>query len=323
MADIATLTGGEGRLASAVPAHEVMALLATHGAVHFRGFACDPAEFVRLTRQYGDRFTTDPAKLVSSSRQGAGGLVGRVARAAARVTDRLPRPGTPDDGTRLAPFDAGYGINPHTENTFIPGACPDLVWFWCQRPAADGGDTLLCDGVELLGRLTPRAASFITTTQLRYTLTLESNQWRSVYGVATVDDLRRTLDAIPGLRYTLGAGDRMEYEYDVDQIGLTRLGGTATARTNVLSRRPYERVGDPEPERTATGEPVDAVAIGDLLEAVTTSRLQLPLATNDVVMIDNSRVMHGRTPFTDLTRRVHTRVGWLHQGAVEAAGSRS
>lgn len=321
MIETATIDGSPRASPSSVPATEVMALLAEHGAVVFRGFDCDSGEFVRLTRQYSDRFTSDPMKVRGGRWQTAQGLVGRLARAAAHFAGRLPRSlrvRPKDDGTRAAPF-KGYGLNPHNENAFLPGGCPDLIWFYCKRPADDGGRSILCDGAEILSDLSTEAVRFLREIPVRFEMSYDRDQWRAAYGIDDEAQLRALLEPRDDVTFEVTPSGTLEYTYDAVQIEPTRLGGTPAVNTNLLSRRPYGEVGSEERERTAGGEPYPPWVIEELLRAVAGTRAFVDLRSHEVAMIDNSRVLHGREPFTDTSRRLLARLSWLKPALVNGA----
>ena len=124
-----------------IPTGDVLALLDASGAVLLRGDAT-PDTLDRLSRRFCDRFTCDPGKVVTGGLRGRGDTLGRAARIAARSIGRAARRPVGDRASqqpRYAPF-GGFGINPHSENAFLPAASPDLVWFLCERPADSGGD---------------------------------------------------------------------------------------------------------------------------------------------------------------------------------------
>jgi alpha-ketoglutarate-dependent taurine dioxygenase len=313
MIDVANIHGKVGQSPRSIPAPEVLSLLVRHGAVAFRGFECDTREFTLLSQMYGDRFTCDPTKMSSNSWQTAQGFTGRLARAAVRVADRLSLPAIPDrraNDTRAAPF-KGYGLNPHNENTFLPAGCPDLIWFLCQHRAADGGRSVLCDGTEMLAVLPDDARDYLSQVPIRFRLSYDMAQWRSVYGVSSESELRSVLGALENLEYDIDADGTLSYVFDTIQVAPTLFGDTPAVKTNLLSRRPYGETGSEEREQTADGDPVPSWLIEALLEAVVSQRAFVDLHDGDVILIDNSRILHGREPFQDTTRRLLTRLCWL------------
>ena len=125
MLDIATMQW-QGRQLSK---HDVVPRLAQHGAILLKGFDGDLSDFVALTSSFGERFSGDPTKQKARRWEFRRGKLGKINRKAYDILDRFGN----DDGTRNAPPQGG-GINPHNENTFIPAACPDLLWLHCRNP---------------------------------------------------------------------------------------------------------------------------------------------------------------------------------------------
>ncbi len=314
-----TTIKGTGASPQASDADLVLSGLRANGVALLRGFAVNEQSFSDLTNQLNDRFTCDPAKIRGTQLQVRNDKLGDAARQFAKVLDKMPKALTArrSNGTRSAPFQP-YGINAHNENSYIPGAFPELVWFYCRQPASDGGDTILCDGVEALANLSDRGRAFVEAEPVHYDLVFSAAQWQNLYDVTSTEHLGAILDTVQGLTWTLDARGKLHYAFDAPQTGVTTFGRQPTLRTNVLSRRPFGEVGDAEREMMRNGEPMPAWFISELLDVVNTTSTTLALEAGDVIAIDNSRVMHGRTAFTDTGRRVLTRCGFLRPSLLAA-----
>lgn len=308
----ALVTPADASTLHRVDPKEVVAALAADGVVHFRGFDCSEQAFADFSDRFSSDFTCDPYKVVANSWNGTRGKVGRVVRRIARTAERArarSRPIHDASPARFAPF-AGYGLNPHNENCFLPGAFPDLVWFHCSRPAESGGATLLLDGGELLDRLDATTTTFLHDEPIRYTTSLVPAQWQATWEVRDGDRLRDRLDNEPGTSYELSASGRLDVTFDSTQVFSSNFGGGEVVRTNLLSRQPFDHVNASNTEALAGGGRVPGEIVSALLDGART-RTELDLAAGDVILIDNSRMMHGRTPFTDERRRITTRCAWL------------
>lgn len=306
--------GGSETLAD-LPNDELLDRVADRGALHLAGFDATESDFTALCERLCDGFTCDPGKVVSGGLRGRGDQVGRAARVLSRAASKLTRQPLGDDEghTRYAPF-GGFGINPHSENSFLPLASPDLVAFLCLRPAATGGDSILADGVEMLERLDEATRSFLRSTPVRYESTLTEPQWRSVWATDDLEGLLDRLQGADGVTSVRAHGRDVTIVFDRLQLASTRFQGAETVRTNLLSRHPFDGIGRDHLEQTASGERVDDDVLAALLDS-TRPQTTLRLAAGDVLLIDNTRVLHGRTPFDDTERRVITRCGWLSDNA--------
>lgn len=309
---VATMNREPATAATDVDGRELREMLAMSGVVLLPGLDVDDRSFAELTTILGDRFSCDPAKIRGTRLQRRSDAIGEAARKIANTIDKLPSQISlrRSNGTRAAPFQP-YGINPHNENTYIPGAFPDLVWFYCERPAADGGATLLCDAVAAYAALPDRAKEFIEQNPLRFEMTYRAANWQNLYDLRSTEELRAILDEVSGLSYDISSSGTLHYVFDPLQHSCDNPTGEKALRTNMLSRRPFGQVGDNEREFLPSGDPLPAWLVDDVLTTVQDQTISLDLAAGDVIVIDNRRVMHGRTPFTDTNRRILTRCGWL------------
>src|SRR5689334_10598339 len=110
---------GEGL--SSVSLESVRDVLRTRGALVLRGFEVDLPEFERFTKRFSRRFFAH---------------------------------GNPER-TRIDEDDTTQEVQPgrcpiplHLERGTTP-FIPDLCWFYCATPTGAGGETTLCDGLQL------------------------------------------------------------------------------------------------------------------------------------------------------------------------------
>ncbi|MBW8800922.1 MAG: TauD/TfdA family dioxygenase [Streptomyces sp.] len=220
-----------------------------------------------------------------------------------------------------ATVNKGRGSIPlHRELSYAPGA-PDLLMFLCQTPPTSGGQTILCDGVVLFEALDEATRDFLRTGELVWRWEVSPARWRSALGVTTQEEALTAVEAINGLSRDGGSlsgafeGATFKGAYRTGFV--TRPGdGLREAFCNsVLVTVP---VGDPAQERVSdannTATLGDGSAFPDLLlrdiaaraEAVT---YDMAWQAGDIVVLDNTRYLHGRRSILDTERRILTRVG--------------
>ena len=289
-----------------VATRDVRQALAESGAVLFRGPGCSRAGFIALTDRHSSRASGDPTKALDHRWRHPHPALDWALRKTSRVLDRMMR----DGGTRWAP-DGWMGINPHNENTFLPAACPDVIWLHCQVPAASGGASILCDGSEVLAVLPESVREYFSTHSVSWRLSLSEPEWRAVYGVDRVADLEQQLADADSLTYALDRAGALSYRFEAPQVQPTRFTGNPALKTNVLSKHPFGCIEPSENELDDNGEAVPIEVLRALLRATMDCRQELTLRAGDVLLLDNSRVMHGRTPYEGDGRRIATRVTWL------------
>ena len=66
--------------------------------------------------------------------------------------------------------DVGYKkMSLHSEASFSP-AWPEIVWFFCEEPAKNNGETTICDGIKLWESLSEKTKEFFLSNPLKYKL---------------------------------------------------------------------------------------------------------------------------------------------------------
>ncbi|MFE0593732.1 TauD/TfdA family dioxygenase [Micromonospora echinospora] len=225
-----------------------------------------------------------------------------------------------DDRTTTTVTRGTRGMPLHREASYAPGS-PDLLTFLCVRPAADGGRTTLCDGVALLAALPADVRAAFEQLEIVWENTLPDGEWQRTFGTddpAAVRSALRQWD--PYLR------PWESVRVDTSDTGLvtgfgtrctppTRFGGVPAFGNSLFISRP----GDDEYHdqrlrvRTAAGGPVPAHLLSVAAEVAQRLTVAVPWQAGDVLVVDNSRYLHGRQAFTDTGRSVLVRMGHLHQ----------
>ena len=155
---------------------------------------------------------------------------------------------------------------PHTDEGFRYSP-PGIIVFYCQRPAAHGGDTILVDGFHLGNRLrqdSPAAFELLASQPQSFARSVEKD------GI----DLRS--------RATV---------FVVDEFG-----EMAGIRFSARSTAPLDVSADKIRVLHAAKRQLSSLFLSD------DNQLIIRFAPGDAVLFDNHRVMHGRTAFADPNR---------------------
>ncbi|MCT9084134.1 TauD/TfdA family dioxygenase [Streptomyces fulvoviolaceus] len=254
-------------------------LLADAGHLLLRGFQPTVEDFNDLVQQYSSRTTLDPARVFHGS-------------AAQKV-------------------DSGHDpIGLHLENGGTPYA-PELLWFHCVKAARSGSETTVCDGYRVWDALSDRAKEAFAAQPVRYARTVPAELWRRLAAFmagdgrgpdeVTVADLYEQANPGSKVEFRENADGSLHYDFQVYAAHPTKW-STRTAWANSLLG-PSFNYETPD-IRFADGSsiPDDLVAeYTSVTEAVTED---IPWQDGDIVLIDNSRVMHGRRAITDPDRAI-------------------
>jgi alpha-ketoglutarate-dependent taurine dioxygenase len=264
------------------------AKLELHGAIVFRGFPLAGAEdFDAFVGEFGLANFPYEESLSNAVRLSRTGRVVTANEAPPDVTIRL-----------------------HHEMAQTP-VFPSRLFFFCERPAEEGGATAVCrsDAVfEELQRRRPGFARACEERGLLYSLVMPAEQ-----------------DPVSGMgrswKSTFRAGDRTQAEERMRRLGYTwewLPDGSLRATTPVLpavheiapGRKSFfnqliaaaigwkDHRNDPARAiRHGDGSALDAEGVATASEIAESLTVDVPWRRGDVALVDNLAVMHGRRPF--------------------------
>lgn len=245
-----------------------------YGAVLLQGFDCNLNDFERFTQRIAQRFIHNG----NDTREDLG-----------------------DEGKTRAVTPGSNFIGPHSEYSYTPFR-PDLLFFYCVNPAQEGGESLLWDGVQIWDALTEEQQRFFLSKNLenRYS-DLPVEFIRQLVPHDENVELFAMLDNIPGFEYDL-KGDVLDFCYQVP-AQVFNSDKNITAFSNSIAVTPQIRFDD--------GSILDPSMKADLLDLMLKQAITVNTSENDILVVDNWRIMHGRTAFQDLKRKMAIRMGFV------------
>jgi len=271
---IVTLQARENVALESLATEHVTDAFRQNGALLLRGYRSDLAAVTAFTRRFCSRFVRNES--------------GR----------RMP---VSTDGTTQT-VNLGHEAFPlHPELSRVPWR-PDVAWFACARPPRTGGETLVCDGLATVSRLSPELRARLADRDLLYREETPMGAFTEWLGIAPPDDaaLDRLSDS-SSFRFER-QGQRIFRSFSraflhqplfSDELAF---GNFLLFARYMLQTREFPTFAD------GTLIPDDICAE---LKAVTD---ELTIAhrwqTGDILMLDNSRFMHGRNAVADPTERV-------------------
>jgi alpha-ketoglutarate-dependent taurine dioxygenase len=260
---------------------DLLAAVARDGYVLLRGFASGITEFGELVRRVSVRTTLDPARTFH------GDIVQAI-----------------DPGDHAIPL--------HSENSTTPFA-PDLVWFYCAKAAATGSQTTVADGYRVWNALTPAARRAFSAQDVVFAREVPGPIWRTMVSHlmggakrpqdVEFADLHRILGGDPALTLESRPGGAVYYAFRTPAVHRTRF-GDRPAFCNSLLNPGTEHYAKPE-LTFADGSPVPDALLAEVAEAGEAVTEEIDWRDGDVVVVDNTRVMHGRRAVLDPARSMY------------------
>jgi hypothetical protein len=264
-----------------LPVEEIKELFKSAGMLMFRGFGVGPW----LMRSFAEQFSS------SFNR------------------DRLRPPVEGSDGfVQMVTEGMGY-VEPHSEQANSPFR-PDAIWFCCDTPAEQGGETLVWDGIRLWEKLSHQLQQLFRSKRLRFFQCYTPDKWKLFLGEgSSLADVERTLSGVEGVSYYVSPNQSIYLEYVCSAVVKTRFGRQEAFANSLLSER-KNTLGDLM--TFDDGTPIPEEVISEILDAMQELTQEINWQPGDLAFIDNSRFVHGRNAYTDKRRLIYSSLSFLN-----------
>jgi alpha-ketoglutarate-dependent taurine dioxygenase len=283
---------GDGvELADWAAAHrqQVEALLSRHGALLFRGFAVAP----------GSGFPRFAAAV------GSGAL---------SYTQRSTRRTAAGEGVYTSTeYPASHAIKLHSENAF-QRQWPTRIMFHSVTPAETGGATPLADNVAVYDAIAPEVRDELVARGIRYLRNFGGGlelPWQEAFQTDDPADVEAYCTRV-GIEWEWKPGDRLKTTEVLpaaiwlpsagrpawfNQAHLFHVTNLAPAvRDALLQAVPADDL--PRHAHYGDGEPIPDEHLEAVRAAYDACLVRFPWRRDDVTLVDNLRVCHGRDPYT-------------------------
>jgi hypothetical protein len=265
-----------------VDANRIVELYKAHGALLLRGFPTDVEQFRHFARQF---CTTS-------------------------VINESPGRRPIDPAFNIHTVDGGTGaFSLHPELSREPWK-PDAAFFACFSAPSVGGETTICDGVALVEAMPEPVRRGLEGRRLLYIRPAWPEMLRFWLGTAEPSDAQLAAPPPSCPYYFRRYGDEILRVFSRPALHRPMfVDAPAFGNFLLFARFNNNRLGFPVLD---DGHPVPdpwLFAIRDAGE-----RLSVPIAwqPGDVLMLDNTRFLHGRTPILDASERlIATYFGYL------------
>ncbi|MBA17148.1 MAG: hypothetical protein CMN73_12455 [Sphingomonas sp.] len=276
-------TGEPGERLDSIDRDRIIASYQSHGALLFRGFDMDIPRFSAFTRDY----------------------------CASSMFNESPNRALLDTETQIQSVDLGIDAFPlHPELSREPWK-PDVCFFHCIEAPDEGGETTICDGVELVRKLPPEIRDGFAARRLLYVAPAAPHVLQ--FWLGTPHPTREQLASPPpGCPYNFFvAGGRIVRAFTRPALHKPMFcdepafGNFLLFARYYLKKPNFPALDDGSPVPVAWIEAVKAV--GDQLT------VPVKWQRGDLLMIDNTRFMHGRNAIEDAgERQIASYFGYLN-----------
>ncbi len=254
----------------------------THGAVLIRGFLYD----LELFREFSAQFCTSTVVNNSGGR---------------RTVDLEGNIQTVNLGNDAFPL--------HPELSRRPWK-PDVCWFACVKPPAQGGETTLCDGVLAVQNLRPELFDSLQDRRLKYVEPMTPHDCLTWLNSSSPNDWMLDNPPMPNPYQFFRQSNQVFCEFSRPLFHQPMFCDQLAFGNFLIFSRLYNNVRHfPVFEN---GDEVPDSLVNELDRTCRASTVAHQWVRNDILMLDNTRFMHGRNEFDNIKDRlIISRFGYL------------
>jgi alpha-ketoglutarate-dependent taurine dioxygenase len=264
------------------------------GVILFRGFDLDLEGFNRFSSSFTAEFMTY-----------RGGSYVRK-----KVNDGMDETllSTSSDFDRNSEIQDTFALPLHGEMYYLDNR-PAVLWFYCVVPATSDGETTICDGNRVYEALHPSTKELFRAKRIKYIREFPDGEWQKIFGADNVTDLESFCHA-NGVRVQFDdatRGIRSEYVYPA--VITSAWGNRWVYINNMLPNLWRESIGREDSiVRFEDDSRVPQDVVSELVEIQRRLMVSIAWEKQDLVMVDNTRILHGRRAFTDPNRQICLRM---------------
>ena len=255
----------------------IINLYLSHGLLLFRGFEKDVETFTKFTDGLSTNFMDY-----------AGGVFNR------RVINNNP--------TVLSVNDFNDEIKLHGE-MYYQKNIPKMLWFFCAQPASKGGATIVCDGKRFYNVLDDSLKELFSLKKLKFRAHLDKDKWIKRF---KTDDLSLVEQICQSNDYHLQVNEDESIDmcYVSPVIHPGRNGEDMIFINSLLPGMVFS----PETISFDDDSDIDSETMSKLNEIAEKVTVEINWQKGDILMVDNTRIMHGRRAFEDDKRDIYVRL---------------
>ena len=206
----------------------------------------------------------------------------------------------------------------HNENSYA-AAWPMKIGFFCQQPAAVGGQTPIADSRRVYARIDPEVRERFATKQVMYIRNYGSGidlPWQTVFQTSERAEVEAYCRAAQ-IKWEWGEGDRLRTSQVrqavarhprtgemvwFNQAHLFHITNLEEDVRDAL-RETFGEEGLPRQARYGDGSAIENSSLEEIRKAYAEEAVEFDWAAADVLLLDNMLVAHSRRPYAG-SRRV-------------------
>jgi alpha-ketoglutarate-dependent taurine dioxygenase len=185
---------------------------------------------------------------------------------------------------------------------------PDIIWFYCSTPALKDGETTICDGIQIYNELSDSTQKLLKTKRIKYIRTYPAEAWHKIY---QTDDpsLVEKICNDNNMQLKVHSDQSITTNYVTSALVESKCGNYKVFINNILPVVQQELKGSNSSlVRFEDDSKIPDEIISEIQEVTDKLTYLVSWQKGDIVMVDNTRLMHGRKSFSDNQRDIYVRL---------------
>ena len=261
----------------------INSLLRNHHLIFFQDFKLNTEAFTRFTDQFSHKF------------------IGYTGGAYSRQVIN-------NNSTLLSVTGNDLHLVPAHGEMYYVDYRPDLLWFYCETPADQGGETTVFDAAQVYEELSEATKKLLHSKRLRYIRNYPNGFWQKIYQTDSLEDAELICHQ-SGLSFSANADQSITTEYIHSALVENPEEKNYLFLNNILPVLEIENMGlTYNLVRLEDGTEIPEEIKADMRTVTQRLAVPIPWKTGDIAMVDNTRLLHGRFPFKDDNRKIYVRM---------------
>ena len=186
---------------------------------------------------------------------------------------------------------------------------PTVLWFYCEQPPVDRGETTVCDGIQLYERLGSATRRLFEEMRIKYVRRYPDGDWQKIYQTEDLAEVGRLcqersteffLDESDGSVVTTFL--TWAYSQDIYSRGRCFVNNILPVAVQQARGNEHSKVFMEDDSA------IPEIVLREIAGTAEDLTLNVAWKKGDVVMINNTRCMHGRRLFEDSQREIFVRM---------------
>ena len=256
---------------------EIINLFKSYGVLLFRGFETDVDTFAKFSNSLSTDFIDY-----------TGGVFNR------QMINGEP--------TILTVTDFNHEVKLHGEMYYTKNP-PLMIWFFCANPPLQDGETILCDGEQLFCELSSSMKDLFNSKKLKFSDTLNKEDWQEKYKTNDFHVVQEICN-INGMEVKINEDESIIRHFLTSAIHKNRTRENYIFINSLLAAKHI----NPETVCFDDDSEIRKEIILELNKIAQRITIEISWKKGDILMIDNTKIMHGRRAFDDQQRDIYIRL---------------